>query len=552
MKKQGFTLIELLAVIVILAIIALIAIPMISKIIDKTEDSAVLRSAELYIDGVNQSIMRANLSNKIRPKECIIQEDGNLICDGEYEIKIEATGSKPTEGILVIEDRTVKSFTGMIIDIYELATDEEGKIIISNVLESDPDKEYVDRILKGADPQISTGLIPVIYSNDNWVVANTKKAWYNYRKQEWANAVILKSGIEKNVGDTIDVSTEVQGMFVWVPRYEYKIEGQYGIHTDKTSGTAELPGEIKINFISNEKTVATSGYRIHPAFIFGGKQLRGIWVGKFETSTDQSNTCYTSPNASNCNNANQTPYILPNVSSLRWQTTSNQYITAQKFNEYLDSSMDSHMLKNSEWASAAYLSQSKYGKYGNTNYVGADKQVMINNCRVYVTTDIYDSITGIGADEQNSSSSRNTCTTNTYETLKGQAASTTGNITGIYDMSGGKSELVMGGYNKMPADSGFTTSTWPTDKYYDSYTSEDILTACNSGVCYGHAFSETDGWYGDSITFLKVTPTNYKWCWLTRGGSASNQISAGVFDIGGNFTGAANDFATFRVSITES
>ena len=96
MRNKGFTLIELLAVIVILAIIALIAIPMISKIIDKTEDSAVVRSAELYIDGVNQSIMRANLANKIRPKECIIQEDGNLICDGEYEIKIEATGTKPS------------------------------------------------------------------------------------------------------------------------------------------------------------------------------------------------------------------------------------------------------------------------------------------------------------------------------------------------------------------------------------------------------------------------------------------------------------------------
>ncbi len=56
--KNGFTLVELLAVIVILAIIALIATPIVLSIIDDTKKSSMLRSAEMYLNGVENSIMR--------------------------------------------------------------------------------------------------------------------------------------------------------------------------------------------------------------------------------------------------------------------------------------------------------------------------------------------------------------------------------------------------------------------------------------------------------------------------------------------------------------
>ena len=52
MKNKGFTLIELLAVIVILAIIALIATPIVLNIINESQESAKVNSAQFVIDGV--------------------------------------------------------------------------------------------------------------------------------------------------------------------------------------------------------------------------------------------------------------------------------------------------------------------------------------------------------------------------------------------------------------------------------------------------------------------------------------------------------------------
>ena len=37
--------------------------------------------------------------------------------------------------------------------------------------------------------------------------------------------------------------------------------------------------------------------------------------------------------------------------------------------------MDIHIIKNSEWGAVAYLYHSKYGKYGNSLYSGANKEI---------------------------------------------------------------------------------------------------------------------------------------------------------------------------------
>ena len=95
----------------------------------------------------------------------------------------------------------------------------------------------------------------------------------------------------------------------------------------------------------------------------------------------------------------------------------------------------------------------------------------------------------------------------------GQQASTTGTIYGIYDMSGGSIEYVMGVYNRTINKSGFISL--PDSKYYNNYTSTSYT---------GHALTETKNWYNDNYTFVD---TNFPW--FRRGGYYNNSTRAGVF-----------------------
>ena len=403
---------------------------------------------------------------------------------------------------------------------------------------------YKDSILVGNDPNLlNNSLTPVVYDEDkaSWVVADTTKEWYNYSKQEWANAVILNSGVTKNVGDTVVVPTdssstsEVKAMLVWIPRYEYHIEGTYGTHLDGTAGTQALPGQIEVRFIPKSQTTADSNYILHPAFtwddnsdgtIATSEHISGIWVGKFETTGTYN-----------------IPTILPNVTSLTNQNVSTQFNTSLKLKDYLSNvgTTDSHMMKNSEWGAVAYLSQSIYGKYGNTSYTGANKEVYKNDSSSYLTgrssgTYSYFGKTANGTCLYNNITDRGNGTGSC-----GGGASTTGNITGIYDMSGGTDEYVMGYLTTASTtwgasaglgnDAGFTEA--PASKYYDAYTtSENELTACNGGICYGHALSETSNWSGATTYFVD------DWIpWLIR----SNYDTNAVFYYGHGTGSAGND-----------
>jgi len=478
----------------------------------------------------------------------VVGADGNLTCtdkdNNETKLTVEVNGSKPTAGTIELTNGKITKVTGMILDGKELKK-ENGKVTIVGDSTEGPVVPSIPEDPKdtsGAVVDLPDGLTPVVYKDNEWQVADTSKSWYNYDNQEWANAVLLKNNISKNTGDTINVSSDVQAMFVYVPRYEYKIEGQYGTHTDGTAGTAALPGEIKVNVVSKETTTVSNGYTLHPAFTFGTKELNGIWVGKFETSTDQTSLCYTDRSVENCDNAEQIPYILPNVNSLTYQKISNQFLTAQKFNIYINSSnIDAHMMKNSEWGAVAYLSQSKYGKYGNKDYIGVNKSIYQNRSNNSSATP-YKTGKSSGSPSSDSLSQAQCGYDDIVDRGEGKGAcgagaSTTGNITGIYDMNGGGVDRVMGilandsgiPYSgKSPNEnSGFNgplgqyayrdeiyTSgmNFPDEKYYDKYTTTNVPTACNGEICYGHALSETNGWYGNRLEF----PVS-DWPWIQRG-----------------------------------
>ena len=115
-------------------------------------------------------------------------------------------------------------------------------------------------------------------------------------------------------------------------------------------------------------------------------------------------------------------------------------------------------------------------------------------------------------------------------------------------MAGGAEEYVMGYYSGASTTWGATSSSnyagfssAPDSKYYDDYTTASALTACNGGVCYGHALSEVNSWYGDYAHFVDASHP-----WLIRGALNYEESVAGIFAYSYNFGDDTEDFG-FRV-----
>ena len=400
-----------------------------------------------------------------------------------------------------------------------------------------------DTVTKPNAPVLDDGVIPVVFDTSNGTViktvSSTDSSWYDYSSQKWANAVLVKeSGTEtrayykNNPGVEVNES-DILAYYVWIPRYSYKIWTLEAGTTGKEQ-TIDIQFE-SINTISTGTQVGE--YITHPAFWWDndsdgvreeGEELAGIWVGKFET-TGTANS----------------PTILPDVVSLRSQNVSTQFATAQKLGGTtygVSSNSDSHMMKNSEWGAVAYLSHSKYG---------IDREVYINNSGSYYTGRSGGNVPGKTwvnktYPEQDSILQYNNYgyytwdgyllnyNANTKSSTRKltNVASTTGNITGIYDMSGGAFEYVMGYYSEASSTWGASSngnfagfSSKLDSKYYDEYKTASTLTACNGGVCYGHALSEVSHWYGDSANLVDASNS-----WFNRGGFYFNGSSSGIFN----------------------
>ena len=418
-------------------------------------------------------------------------------------------------------------------------------------------RDYSESTLNGTDPVLKDNLVPIVISEDGTVTkADVKKKWYKYENKEWANAIILKDeSITYNNGDTIP-EDNIESYFVWIPRYKYQIfdEGNY-------TGLTSIENKVQtINVVfENKDTTPSNGttkgsYLTHPAFT--SFESNGFWVGKFETGYDGA----TSTSAAQVNSVDISKItIKPNVYSWRNMTVGNMFKNSYDYKRNLDS----HMMKNTEWGSVAYLQHSIYG---------SQASVRINNNEAFITG--YASTTEPTTGPTSSSTSTNrhestslgvdgTYTVN-YLNSKSSVASTTGNKTGIYDMAGGSWEYVMGyttaastvggsgGITSLYSDF-FTNSTYA--KYWDKYTST-TNTQYNNRILgdatgeMGSFGSEKDpdsnarqksSWYGDYAFFaLSSDP------WFRRGGVWYNGTVSGAFAFV-NGSGATYTNNSFRV-----
>lgn len=367
--------------------------------------------------------------------------------------------------------------------------------------------DYYSDTKKVNAPKLSQGMIPIKYVSGNWVITTEDDAdWYNYVNSDgtagfkWAN-VMLSDGKYKvssanytTDGTTTVAEADLGSMFVWIPRYAYSINS-YHTSADGEGKTQNITNVVFLKGVSNRDSNGTEYYAsynpdsvttggktptiVHPAFNFGGKALSGIWVAKFEAGMAE--TLSTSTN----NDGNKTVKVVPNAETWRYIQVGNCFKASLKMqvsgNPYGISGADSHLMKNSEWGAVAYFAASQYGK-----------TPTINSLYEYDnSSNVYHEYAG-GKD---------------YKTNVSQ--STTGNVTGIYDLNGGAWEYVAAYYdngNSILSSQGlesFSNNKLKSEyaKYWDKYEVGN-----DEKTIYGPDNSKL--WDLDNSDTSKITATN--------------------------------------------
>ena len=427
------------------------------------------------------------------------------------------------------------------------------------------------KVVEGIIPIVNTeaNMIKVVWneSSSTWVKADNNN-WYDYDFGKWANAVTVTSATRSKYqsatsGTAIPMS-DIETMWVYVPRYSYTIGsedgenyyGKKGVYLN-SAPTQALPGEIDVKFIKkSEKELGNaqykvaekrSGWRTPDGFTFGSEELSGIWIGKFETSSSNPTATLGGGNVTNLD-----AMIKPNVASWRGIKVATiasvgRNVTKSGNRYGFDSSrINSHAMKNSEWALPAYLSQSKYGKIGNRNFSGANKEIYQNKSNK--------NIAGCSYGAPSNGATDYGCHYTYDINISGTGASTTGSIYGIYDMSGESWEYVMGDYTEnglrcsgkdkysnsgytglLQDGSTYTGQSFLEDKYYNFVTKNDIFMTIDEVV----------NWYDD---YLEICQNRHPW--IVRSGGYANNQDAGIFS-SGCYSGNGGD-AAFHLVISVS
>jgi len=225
-------------------------------------------------------------------------------------------------------------------------------------------------------PKLATGMIAVYWDENNEEINQNSSnfdlaKWYDYSNNKWANA-----------------KTEDGSYWVWIPRYEYKIDYKtngviQGINEDDSKA-----GIIDVKFIKTTTTHPASGYIIHPAFTnnvdAGGwdSELSGIWVAKYQMSMEDNNGIHITTSTSAIGNVALSDTVKavskPGVSSWICINIANCYENSRNYGDSIGHpEYESHLMKNSEWGAVVYLTHSKYGRNG--------VEVSINNNTSYLT-----------------------------------------------------------------------------------------------------------------------------------------------------------------------
>lgn len=391
---------------------------------------------------------------------------------------------------------------------------ENDKVVTSLTV----DIENIDNVVASSYPELLDNMIPVVYDSVSGVYRKADKdtIYWDYQNKIWANAVIVRK--YKDSEDNLSKSREyylseeavgnivyekdIVGHFVWIPRFKYKLFNVLGVNSSKQ--IIDIVFENKNDTTTLSRSLYQNGdYITHPAFTFGSNEINGFWISKYPASFDVNSVCYKDTNTSNCNRSDDTNlYFLPNRKPITNISIANAFSLSLnlKNNPLYLTNGNTHLLKNTEWGAVTYLASSIYG---------------------------FD------------------LTPNTSTiTSSNVSNSTTGNMSGVFDMSGLMYEMVMGNYNK---DAGldeninsefepYGSTAFPSEAYYDLYTS-----ITEKGMILGDTTSEVKGWNGGTSTFINGSNP-----FFIRGGK--NNLNASIYSYD-SYSGNARVDVTFRVAL---
>ena len=461
-------------------------------VVVKTENKTI----ELKIDGKDKKIK----VSKNNDKEYNLTITNNNSYDLYYLVLVKGikTGVKVSSSDPVKDEIKAKESKTIVIRINNTLDEDIELEFMAKVNNKETiDKEFGYSYINqeenydhsGANkPEIGNlKLIPVTYekasdTDGSWVKAssnNSDSLWYDYDNGIWANAVMVSdSNYNKYKNSTIGTEIElgdILGFYVWIPRFKYYIinNSSYTNYERITNVVFEKgnasTGTIKCNdkisntdntHVYSEICTDEVNYHIydnlstytHPAF----KDKNGYWVAKFVTGEGEK--------------------VLPNVNMLK-KDISGAYNVSNNIK-------NSHVLTNMEYAAVIILSNSFYGKTGNSMYSDNKDNSF---ARIYANAYAYD-MTGCSSEYNNYSKSfivEETKKCMEYNNLTnyshvsnsvnyaigyaGAGASSTGNIYGVYDLASKNGELVSSYLLGKDGLENINT------KYYDVYSYSDYI-----------------------------------------------------------------------------
>ena len=304
----------------------------------------------------------------------------------------------------------------------------------------------------------------------------------------------------ESIGATIK-NEHISTYYVWIPRFKYKlwnVTGEKGIDSynaykqgidvafeknNESSGVIRCQNNICYSdelLITKVTTNDNGKYYTHPAFTNGNEEVPGIWVSKYEISTND-NLCREGTEPGCLSNKLK---IESKPGNIAWR---NNYLSYFYQNiKSLDQNNNYHVIKNTEWGALAYLTHSIYGLCEN------------NTCK------------DIDANK-------------TYISGSELSDSTTNNMYGVFDLSGSATEFVMANYSNSTTNPTLNGSHFDNQKInildYDLYQ--------NNTFILGDATKEislNEGiWYNNYNSFINETNN-----WFIRGGIGITQNN-GIF-----------------------